>query len=39
MQAAGVTVETPGATPVALGDAHKGVLVRSPDGLLIELVE
>jgi catechol 2,3-dioxygenase-like lactoylglutathione lyase family enzyme len=39
MQAAGVTVETPGAVPVALGNGHKGALVRSPDGLLIELVE
>jgi catechol 2,3-dioxygenase-like lactoylglutathione lyase family enzyme len=39
MQAAGITVETPGAVPVALGDGHKGALVRSPDGLLVELVE
>jgi catechol 2,3-dioxygenase-like lactoylglutathione lyase family enzyme len=39
MQAAGVTVETPGAAPVALGDGHRGALVRSPDGLLVELVE
>jgi catechol 2,3-dioxygenase-like lactoylglutathione lyase family enzyme len=39
MQAAGVTIETTGATPVALGDGHRGALVRSPDGLLVELVE
>jgi catechol 2,3-dioxygenase-like lactoylglutathione lyase family enzyme len=39
MQAAGITIETPGGAPVALGDGHKGALVRSPDGLLIELVE
>jgi catechol 2,3-dioxygenase-like lactoylglutathione lyase family enzyme len=39
MKRAGVTVETPGAEPVALGAGMRGVLVRSPDGLLIELVE
>ena len=39
MQAAGITIETPGGAPVALGDGHKGALVRSPDGLLVELVE
>ena len=35
----GVTVETPGGEPIALGGGARGVLVRSPDGLLIELVE
>jgi catechol 2,3-dioxygenase-like lactoylglutathione lyase family enzyme len=39
MQAAGITVETPGGAPVALGDGKTGALVRSPDGLLVELVE
>lgn len=39
MQAAGITIETPGRVPIALGDGHKGALVRSPDGLLVELVE
>jgi catechol 2,3-dioxygenase-like lactoylglutathione lyase family enzyme len=39
MQAAGVRVETPGTAPVALDDGHRGALVRSPDGLLVELVE
>jgi len=39
MQAAGITIETPGGAPIALGDGHKGALVRSPDGLLVELVE
>ena len=33
----GVAVETP--APVDLGGGHHGALVRSPDGLLIELVE
>jgi hypothetical protein len=39
MKAAGITVETPGGEPVSLGDGHRGALVRSPDGLLVELVE
>jgi len=39
MKRAGVTVETPGGEPIALGGGARGVLVRSPDGLLIELVE
>jgi catechol 2,3-dioxygenase-like lactoylglutathione lyase family enzyme len=39
MQAAGITIETPGGAPIALGDGKKGALVRSPDGLLVELVE
>ncbi len=33
----GVTVET--SAPVDLGGGHRGALVRSPDGLLVELVE
>jgi catechol 2,3-dioxygenase-like lactoylglutathione lyase family enzyme len=39
LQAAGGKVESAGEEPVALGPAARGVLVRSPDGLLIELVE
>ena len=39
MKAAGVVVETPGGQPVALEGGRKGALVRSPDGLLVELVE
>jgi catechol 2,3-dioxygenase-like lactoylglutathione lyase family enzyme len=38
MQAAGITIETPGGKPVTLG-GHRAALVRSPDGLLVELVE
>jgi catechol 2,3-dioxygenase-like lactoylglutathione lyase family enzyme len=38
LKAAGVTIETPGAEAVPLG-GRRGVLVRSPDGLLVELVE
>ena len=34
---AGVVVET--AVPVDLGGGHRGALVRSPDGLLVELVD
>jgi catechol 2,3-dioxygenase-like lactoylglutathione lyase family enzyme len=37
--AAGGKVESAGGEPMALGPASRGVLVRSPDGLLIELVE
>jgi catechol 2,3-dioxygenase-like lactoylglutathione lyase family enzyme len=33
----GVAVET--AAPVDLGGGHRGALVRSPDGLLVELVD
>jgi len=29
----------PGGAAVALGDGHRGALVRSPDGLLVELYE
>jgi catechol 2,3-dioxygenase-like lactoylglutathione lyase family enzyme len=36
---AGITVETPGAAPIDLGGGHRGALVRSPDGLLVELLE
>ena len=36
MKAAGVVVES---EPAPLGDGHRGALVRSPDGLLVELVE
>ncbi len=38
LKAAGVVIETQGAAPVALG-SRLGALVRSPDGLLVELVE
>ncbi len=38
MAAAGVTVETPGAMAVTMGGSRRA-LVRSPDGLLVELVE
>jgi hypothetical protein len=38
LQAANVPLET-GVQPVALGGGRAGALVRSPDGLLIELVE
>lgn len=38
MKAAGVVVETPGGQPVSVGSS-KAVVVRSPDGLLVELVE
>jgi catechol 2,3-dioxygenase-like lactoylglutathione lyase family enzyme len=39
MKAAGVTIETPGGAPVALDGGRRAALVRSPDGLLVELVE
>jgi catechol 2,3-dioxygenase-like lactoylglutathione lyase family enzyme len=39
MKTAGIVVETPGGAAVALGDGRRGALVRSPDGLLVELVE
>lgn len=39
MKAAGITIETPGGQPVALEGGKKGALVRSPDGMLVELVE
>jgi len=39
MKTAGVTIETPGGAPVALDGGRKAALVRSPDGLLVELVE
>jgi catechol 2,3-dioxygenase-like lactoylglutathione lyase family enzyme len=39
MKDAGVVIETPNGEPVALGEGHRGVLVRSPDGLLVELIE
>jgi len=39
LKAAGVTIETPGGAPVPLGGGRRGLLVRSPDGLLLELVE
>jgi catechol 2,3-dioxygenase-like lactoylglutathione lyase family enzyme len=39
MKAAGVKVETPGGEPVDFADGARGVLVRSPDGLLVELLE
>ena len=39
VKAAGIRIETPGGDVVALGPSRRGVLVRSPDGLLVELVE
>jgi len=39
LKAAGGRVESAGGEPLALSPASRGVLVRSPDGLLIELVE
>jgi catechol 2,3-dioxygenase-like lactoylglutathione lyase family enzyme len=36
---AGVVVETPGGAPVDAGGGRRGALVRSPDGLLVELIE
>jgi catechol 2,3-dioxygenase-like lactoylglutathione lyase family enzyme len=39
LKAAGTPVETPGGEPVTLDGGHHGVLVRSPDGLLVELTE
>ena len=39
MTAAGVTIETPGGQPVTLANGRLATLVRSPDGLLVELVE
>jgi hypothetical protein len=36
---AGVVVETPGGAPVTIDATRRAVLVRSPDGLLIELFE
>ena len=36
---AGIVIETPGGTPVDLGGGRRGALVRSPDGLLVELIE
>jgi catechol 2,3-dioxygenase-like lactoylglutathione lyase family enzyme len=38
VKAAGLIVET-GGTPIALEKGHRGALVRSPDGLLVELYE
>jgi hypothetical protein len=39
LQSAGGHVESPGGESLALSPASRGVLVRSPDGLLIELVD
>jgi catechol 2,3-dioxygenase-like lactoylglutathione lyase family enzyme len=39
MKAAGIAVETPGGLPAALDGGRRGALVRSPDGLLVELIE
>lgn len=36
MKTAGIVIE---AEPTSLGGSHRGALVRSPDGLLVELVE
>jgi catechol 2,3-dioxygenase-like lactoylglutathione lyase family enzyme len=37
--AAGVMIETPGAQAVRFSNGRRGALVRSPDGMLIELLE
>ena len=39
IRSAGLPVESPGGEPVPLNKGHRGALVRSPDGLLIELYE
>tara|TARA_R110000824_G_scaffold336_1_gene1769 strand:+ start:189967 stop:191013 length:1047 start_codon:yes stop_codon:yes gene_type:complete len=39
IRAAGFQIETPGGLAVSLGSNRLGALVRSPDGLLVELVE
>jgi catechol 2,3-dioxygenase-like lactoylglutathione lyase family enzyme len=39
MKAAGIVVETPGGGPVTLEGGRHGALVRSPDGLLVQLIE
>ena len=39
MKAAGVVVETPGGEAVDVGGGRRAALVRSPDGLLVELME
>jgi catechol 2,3-dioxygenase-like lactoylglutathione lyase family enzyme len=39
MRAAGISIETPGGAAVDLGGGRTGALVRSPDGLLVELIE
>jgi len=39
MKAAGVKVETPSGGAVSLAGPARGALVRSPDGLLVELIE
>jgi catechol 2,3-dioxygenase-like lactoylglutathione lyase family enzyme len=39
VKSAGLPVESPGGEVVALDKGHHGALVRSPDGLLIELYE
>jgi catechol 2,3-dioxygenase-like lactoylglutathione lyase family enzyme len=39
LQAAGTQVETAGGEPVNLGQATRGIFVRDPNGILIELVE
>jgi catechol 2,3-dioxygenase-like lactoylglutathione lyase family enzyme len=39
MKAAGIVVETPGGESVDVGGGRRAALVRSPDGLLVELLE
>jgi catechol 2,3-dioxygenase-like lactoylglutathione lyase family enzyme len=39
LKAAGARVETGGGEPIALDQETRGVLVRSPDGLLLDLLE
>ena len=39
LKAAGVVIETPGGDLVTLAGGHRAALIRSPDGMLIELVE
>jgi methylmalonyl-CoA/ethylmalonyl-CoA epimerase len=39
VRAGGVRIETASGAPVTLGSGLRGALVRSPDGLLVELIE
>jgi hypothetical protein len=39
VKSAGLPIETPGGETMALEKGHRAALVRSPDGLLIELYE
>jgi hypothetical protein len=39
IQSLGLPIESPGGKPAAINKQHRAVLVRSPDGLLVELYE